>query len=183
MTHRDKFEFVNELRNREFACAIWRRLILAHNQKPRESITHCALREGFPLRPRACQTPYFHMYKAVELSNLDTNRMVPSEVSGLTRTVLGQRKERCPQGVFREAGFHYIISPPCTITCLSLTHSLWVWVCNDLHHQPPISAGSCDSSSHPAKLSPSSSLQASHLSPHCHGCSCSNDRCSTSPHP
>ena len=48
MTHRDKFEFVNELHstmNREFARA---------TPEPRESITrnaHCALREGFPLRP------------------------------------------------------------------------------------------------------------------------------------
>jgi hypothetical protein len=54
MTHRDKFEFVNELcstTNREFACAIWRRLA---TPAPRESITrnaHCALRKGFPLRP------------------------------------------------------------------------------------------------------------------------------------
>ena len=49
MTHRDKFEFVNELcstTNREFACAIWRRLA---TPEPRESITrnaHCALRMG-----------------------------------------------------------------------------------------------------------------------------------------
>ena len=38
MTHRDKFEFVNELcstTNREFACAIWRRLA---TPEPRESI-------------------------------------------------------------------------------------------------------------------------------------------------
>ena len=37
--------------NREFACAIWRRLA---TPEPRESITrnaHCALRMGFPLRP------------------------------------------------------------------------------------------------------------------------------------
>ena len=52
MTHRDKFEFVNELcstMNREFACAIWRRLA---TPAPRESITrnaHCALRKR--LRP------------------------------------------------------------------------------------------------------------------------------------
>ena len=46
MTHRDKFEFVNELHstmNREFARPIWRRLA---TPEPRESITrnaHCAL--------------------------------------------------------------------------------------------------------------------------------------------
>ena len=53
MTHRDKIEFVNELRstmNREFACAIWQRLA---TPEPHESITrnaHCALRKGFTLR-------------------------------------------------------------------------------------------------------------------------------------
>ena len=45
MTHRDKFEFVNELRstmNRKFACTIWRRLA---TPEPHESI------KGFPLLP------------------------------------------------------------------------------------------------------------------------------------
>ena len=93
MTHRDKFEFVNELRstkNREFARAIWRRLATPEARKSITRNAHCALCEGFPLCPCMARAMLAYTGKYYNVANTPYFYLMRSQVYIITNSLLVQ---------------------------------------------------------------------------------------------